>query len=55
MLVRIANGEDSDQTASSEVGLYCYKQSDVGLYCLARHFCQATSVRNFRASTIIAK
>ena len=45
MLVRIANGEDSDQTASS----------DVGLYCLSRQFLQATSVQNFRLSTIIAK
>ena len=44
MLVRIANREDPDQTASSDT-------AGLGLYCLSRHFWQATSVRNFRTST----
>ena len=39
MLVRIANREDPDQTASSEE-----KQSDLGLSCLSRPFWQTTSV-----------
>ena len=34
MLVRIANNEDPDQTASE----------DLGLHCLSRPFWQATSV-----------
>ena len=37
MLVRIANREDTDQTASLEA-------SDLGQYCLSRSFWQATSV-----------
>ena len=37
MLVRIANRENPDQTAS--------KQSDLGLSCLTGPFLQATSVR----------
>ena len=45
VLVRIANREDPDQTASQ-------KQYNGGLHCLSRPFWQATSVRNFRASTI---
>ena len=36
-LVRIANGEDPDQTASSEAVLS-------GSHCLSRPFCPATSV-----------
>ena len=46
MLVRIANREYSDQTASSD-------QSDLGLHCMLGLFWQATSVRNFRTSTIV--
>ena len=38
MLIRIANREDPDHTASSEA------VSDLGLHCLSRHFGQATSV-----------
>ena len=45
MLVRIANREDPDQTASSEAAWY-------GSALLPRPFCQATSVRNFRTSTV---
>ena len=41
MLVRKANMEDSDQTASSVMG------------CLSRPFWQATSIQNFRPFTII--
>ena len=41
ILVRIANREDSDQTASS----------DLGLPCLSRPFWQATLVRDFRTFT----
>ena len=47
MLVRIANKEDPDQTASSEA-VFLQKQSDLGILCLSRHFCQATYVPNFR-------
>ena len=42
MLFRIANREDPDQTASS----------DLGLHCLSSSFWQATSVRNFRTFTV---
>ena len=42
LLVRIANREDSDPTTS-----------DLDLHCLSRSFWQATSVRNFRAFTVI--
>ena len=45
MLVRIANREDPDLTASL--------QSDPGLRCLSRPFCLATSVRNFRTIEVI--
>ena len=45
MLVRIANREDPDLTASS-------KQSDLGLRCLSRSFGQATSVQNFSKFTV---
>ena len=45
MLVRIANREDPDQTASFQ------KQSDLGLHCLSRHFLQATNVQKFRIFT----
>ena len=38
MLLKIANKEDPDQPASS----------DLGLHCLSRHLRQATHVRNFR-------
>ena len=38
LLVRIANREDPDQTASSEM------QSVLGLHCLSRPFWQAISV-----------
>ena len=44
MLVRIAIMEDLDQMK---------KQSDLGLCCLSRPFWQATSVRNFRAFTVV--
>ena len=50
MLVRIANREDPDQTASSDE-----KQSDLGLHCLSMPFFFAdnyNSVLNFRTSTI---
>ena len=40
MLVRIANREDSDQTASSD-------QSDLGLLCLSRPFLQVTGIMKF--------
>ena len=47
ILVRLANRENPDQTASSEAVLK--KQSDLGLPCLSIGiFCQATSVQNFR-------
>ena len=45
-LVRVANREDPDQTASSE------KQSDLGLPYLSEPFLQVASVRNFRTFTI---
>ena len=45
MLVRIANGEDPDQTA---------KQSDLGLHCLCRPYWPATSVPNFRTLTLVS-
>ena len=44
MLVRIANREDPDQTASSP---------DLGLHCLSRPFYQAISVVNFRTFTVV--
>ena len=43
MLVRIANSEDPDQTASS------------GLYCLSQPFWQTTCVQNLRTSTVIIR
>ena len=46
MLVRIANREEPDQTASS-------KQSDLGLHYLPWPIEQATSVPNFRTFTIL--
>ena len=46
MLVRMANREDPDQTASLE------KQFDLGLNCLSRVFCQGTSVQNLRTLTV---
>ena len=45
MLIRIANREDPDQTASSE-------QSDLGLHRLSRSVWQATSVGKFRKFTV---
>ena len=45
MLVRIANREDPDKTASSEAGS--------GLHCLSRPFWQATSVQKFRIFTVV--
>ena len=39
MLVRIANREDPDQTASSDE-----KQSDMGLHCLSMPFLQTTLI-----------
>ena len=45
-LVSMVNREDPDQTASK-------KQSDLGLCCLSRPFGQATSGRNFRASSVL--
>ena len=46
ILVRIANREDPDQTASSEAVL-----SGSALF-VSRHFWQATSVRIFRTFTV---
>ena len=46
MLVRIANREDPDQTASFQ------KQFDLGLHCLSRLLWQETRVRNFRTFTV---
>ena len=43
VLVRIANREDPDKTASP---------TDLGLFCLSRPFWQATSVQIFRTFTI---
>ena len=45
MLIRIANREDFDQTASS--------QSDLGLPCLSGLFWQTTSVQIFRTFTLL--
>ena len=45
MLVRIANREDPDQTASAEA--VC-----LGLRCLRMPFRQATDVLNFRTVTV---
>ena len=45
IFVRIANREDTDQTASK-------KRSDLGLPCLSRLLWQATSVRKFRTFTV---
>ena len=50
-LVRKANREDPDMTASSE-RLLLQKQSDLGLQNLSRPFWQVTSVGNFRRFTI---
>ena len=47
LLVRIANREDPDQTASFEM-----KQSDLGLTCLSMPFWQATNVQTFRTFTV---
>ena len=46
IFVRTANREDPDQTASK-------KQSDLGLHCLSRPFLEATSIQNFRTSTLL--
>ena len=46
ILVRIANREYPDQTASVE-------QSDLGLHCLPRPFWHATIVGNFIALTVV--
>ena len=48
MLVRIANSEDLDR-------LLLQKQCNLGLHCFSRPFWQASSVGNFRTSTIISK
>ena len=50
MLVRIANREDPDQTASSET--VSEVQSDLGLPCLSRLLWQANTVQNFRTFTV---
>ena len=44
MFVKIANREDTDQTALSE--------ADLGLRCLSRPFWQATSDQSFRTFTV---
>ena len=44
MLARLANREDPDQTASSEI---------LGLSCLSRPFWQATAFQNFRTFTVM--
>ena len=50
MLVRIANREDLDQTATSEA---VRSGSALYVFCLVRKaFLQTTSVQSFRASTI---
>ena len=50
MLVRIANRDDPDQTASSEAVM---KQSDLGLLCLSRPFKQTTCVLKFRTLCMV--
>ena len=45
MLVRIAE--------ETMIRLLLEKQSDLCLHCLSKSFWQATSVRKFRASTVI--
>ena len=45
MLVRIANREDPDQTAFS----------DLGLHCLSRPFKQTASIRNLSTFTATIK
>ena len=45
MLVRIANRDDTDQTASED---QMKKQSDRGLHGLSRPFWQTTGFRNSR-------
>ena len=47
MLVKIANREDPDQTAS-EIRLLLQEQSDLGLHYLSRIFSKAISVLDFR-------
>ena len=53
MLVRIANRQDPDQTAS--VRLLLKKQSDLGLCCVSGCVWQATSVQNCRTSSVLKK
>ena len=49
MFVRIANREDPDQTASSDlIRLLLQKQPDLDLRCLFRPFQHTNSVQNFR-------
>ena len=48
MPVRIANREDP-----TLFRLFLQKQSDLGLHCLSRPFWQATSVQNFRTSSVV--
>ena len=51
MLVRVANREDPDHTASSEaVGK---KQCGLGLHCWFVPVWQATSVQNFRTFMVL--
>ena len=57
MLLRIANREDLDQTASGQCLRIANREdldqtaSAQGLCCLSRRFLQATPVRNFRTPT----
>ena len=48
MLVRITNRE----SGMTMIRLHLQKQSNIGLHCLSRPLWQATSVRNFRTSTV---
>ena len=50
MLVKTANSEEPDQTASSEAVLK--KQSDLGLHCLSRPFDGQLAFRNFRTFAV---
>ena len=54
MLVRTANKEDPNQTASSEAVLLgsAQKQSYWGLLCLSRPYLDEAHVQNFRTFTV---
>ena len=48
MLVRIGNRE----AGTALIRMHLQKQSNIGLHCLSRPLWQATSVQNFRTSTV---